>query len=86
MYETVGIVFALGMVDRRIILSVFNYRIRQTWEALAPYIFAEREIKGAPFVPFFENLYREAVETDPAKIYAELRLRKASGELWRAAE
>lgn len=86
MYETVGMVLALGMVDRRIILSMFNYRIRQTWEVLAPYIRAERQARGAPYVPFFENAYREAIEADPATIYAELKLKKTSGNFWRVVE
>ncbi|MEU8821969.1 hypothetical protein [Actinoplanes sp. NPDC048796] len=78
LYENLGIMLAFGFVDRRIILSIGNYRIRQAWEVLAPYIEAERDIRGAPFLPFFENAYVLACETQPDDIHNKLRLRTAT--------
>ncbi|MFI5838837.1 hypothetical protein ACIA8K_03865 [Catenuloplanes sp. NPDC051500] len=75
MYENLGIMLAFGLVDRRIILSIGNYRLRQVWEALAPYIETERRMRGAPFLNFFENAYVQARETEPTDIYHRLSLR-----------
>jgi hypothetical protein len=75
LYESLGIMIAFGLVDRRIILSVGNYRIRQAWETLAPYIEAERRIRAASFFTFFENAYVEACETNPIDVHNTLKLR-----------
>lgn len=79
MYESVGMMHALDMMDSRVALGVFNFRITQVWEAMEPYIMAERTVRRAPFLAFFENLYLEARATPPQELYRELGLRTIDG-------
>jgi hypothetical protein len=74
--ENLGIMVVMGLVDRRIILSIGNYRVMRSWQVLEPYIRAERERRGARFMDFFENLYVEMRENPPEKIYRSLGLRR----------
>lgn len=53
-YEYIGAMVALGLVDSDLALSVLHFRVRQVWTALEPYARTEREIRNAPFLPFFE--------------------------------
>lgn len=79
MYESIGMMHALDMMDPRVALGVFNFRITQVWEAMEPYIRAERQVRQAPFLAFFENLYLEARDTPPERIYRQMGLRSAGG-------
>ncbi|MFH8369017.1 hypothetical protein [Streptomyces sp. NPDC018031] len=79
MYESIGMMHALDMMDSRVALGVFNFRIIQVWEAMEPYIMAERAMRQAPFLAFFENLYLQARATPPADLYRELGLRTIGG-------
>lgn len=79
MYEYIGIMYALDMVDSRIALGIFNFRVRQVWETLEPYIRAERVARQAPFLPFFENLYLEAKAASTDEILGSIGLRSAQG-------
>jgi hypothetical protein len=77
MYENLGIMLVFGMVDEDIIFSIGHHRLRRSWEILEPYIRAERKIRDAPFLDFFEHAYCQAGDVSPAEIYARLHLRKA---------
>ncbi|MFF3400480.1 hypothetical protein ACFYW6_18380 [Streptomyces sp. NPDC002659] len=79
MYEYIGIMYALDMVDSRIALGIFHFRIRQVWETLEPYIRAERVARQAPFLPFFENLYIRAQAAAPEEIFRSIGLRSTHG-------
>ncbi|MET9455679.1 hypothetical protein ABZY05_11425 [Streptomyces canus] len=79
MYEYIGIMYALDMVDSRIALGIFNFRIRQVWETLEPYIRAERAARQAPFLPFFENLYLRAQVAPTEDILRSIGLRSTQG-------
>ncbi|GID91412.1 hypothetical protein ACFQFC_10555 [Amorphoplanes digitatis] len=76
MYENLGLMLVFGLVDRRIVLSIGNYRIQRSWEALEPFIRAERSLRDAPFMNFFENAYVEACATSPGDIYRSLGLKE----------
>lgn len=74
-YEYIGAMVALGMVDSGLALSVFHFRVKQVWTALEPYVRTEREIRHAPFLPFFEHLYLTACANSTADFLHKLRLR-----------
>lgn len=78
-YDYIGILYAMGMVDARVALGIFHFRISQVWEALEPYIRAERTVRQAPFCPFFENLYLHAHDRHPEKILRSIGLRNEQG-------
>ncbi|MET8152420.1 hypothetical protein ACIBSW_18645 [Actinoplanes sp. NPDC049668] len=77
MFENLGMMTVFGLVDRRIVLSIGNYRIQRSWEALEPFIRAERSIRDAPFLDFFENAYVEARATSPRDLYRSLGLKES---------
>ncbi|MFI2367799.1 hypothetical protein [Streptomyces sp. NPDC018833] len=78
-YEYIGIMYALNMVDSRIALGIFHFRIRRVWETLEPYIRAERVARQAPFLPFFENLYIRAQDAPTEDILHSMGLRSTQG-------
>ncbi|MFF7947127.1 DUF4760 domain-containing protein [Streptomyces griseorubiginosus] len=78
-YEYLAIMYALGMVDSRIALGIFHFRINQVWETLEPYIRAERVVRQAPCCPFFENLYLRARSRPLHVILRSLGLRSSRG-------
>ncbi|MGW8880470.1 DUF4760 domain-containing protein [Streptomyces mirabilis] len=78
-YEYIGAMVALGMVDSGLALSVFHFRVKQVWRALEPYVRAEREIRNAPFLPFFEHLYLESCANPTPDFLRSLNLRTSDG-------
>ncbi|GAA4684386.1 hypothetical protein GCM10023347_44320 [Streptomyces chumphonensis] len=79
LYESLGMMYVLGNMDRRIALGTFNFRIVQVWEALEPYVVAERAARLSPFLAFFEHLYLEARSTSPVDLYRKAGLRHRDG-------
>ncbi|HZG04026.1 MAG TPA: hypothetical protein VE546_10705 [Streptomyces sp.] len=79
LYESIGMMYALGVLDRCIALGVFNYRVVQVWEALRPFVLKEREKRKGPFLAFFENLYLDAKEADVEALYREVGLKSSAG-------
>ncbi|WP_143669992.1 hypothetical protein [Streptomyces sp. Ag109_G2-15] len=78
-YEYIGAMVALGLVDSDLALSVLHFRVRQVWTALEPYARTEREIRNAPFLPFFENLYLVSFANPTADFLRSLNLRTSGG-------
>ncbi|WLW57674.1 hypothetical protein [Streptomyces sp. YU58] len=78
-YEYISILYALGMVDSRIALGIFHFRVSQVWETLEPYIRAERVARRAPCCPFFENLYLHARARPAEQILRAIGLRSVRG-------
>jgi len=79
LYESIGMMYALGVLDRCIALGVFNYRVVQVWEVLRPFVLKEREKRKGPFLAFFENLYLDAKEADVEALYREVGLKSSAG-------
>jgi hypothetical protein len=79
LYESIGMLHALGALDRAIALGVFNHRVRQVWGVLEPYVRREREQRDAPFLAFFEHLALEAERVDVAALYRRTGLRSRFG-------
>jgi hypothetical protein len=74
LYESIGMMYKLGVMDRRIALGVFHFRIVQVWEAIAPFAQAERSHRDGPFLAFFENLYHEARALSPHDLLTPMAL------------
>ncbi|MEC3992978.1 hypothetical protein VSR01_05220 [Actinacidiphila sp. DG2A-62] len=66
LYESIGVMYELGAINRRIALGLFHFRIIQVWEAIVPYVRAEREYRDGPFLAYFEKLYAEAQSSHPS--------------------
>lgn len=79
LYESIGMMYKLGAMDRRIALGVFHFRIIQVWEAIAPFAQAERLHRAGPFLGFFENLYCEARSVSPHSLLGNMNLRGMNG-------
>ncbi|MET8454366.1 hypothetical protein [Streptomyces sp. NPDC005209] len=78
-YEYIAIMYALGMVNARVTLGIFHFRVNQVWETLEPYIRAERAVRQAPCCPFFENLYLRSRSKPAEAILRSIGLRSSNG-------
>lgn len=75
LYESIGMMYKLGVMDRRIAIGLFHFRIIQVWEAITPFVQAERQFRDGPFLAFFENLYCEARSISPYDLVGGMELR-----------
>lgn len=75
-YDSIGILVAFGFVDERLVVATINYRIRQVWRAVAPYARVERDLRGAPFLDFLEDLAARAFAKDPNRLHHSLGLHR----------
>ncbi|MEE1929845.1 hypothetical protein V1J52_16920 [Streptomyces sp. TRM 70351] len=69
LYESIGMMYALEALDRRIALGVFNYRTVQVWGVLEPFVLKERERREGPFLHYFQRLYDDAIAVDVEELY-----------------
>lgn len=76
-YENLRMLLAFGLLDQRIVLTIANYRIKQVWAVLEPYIRAERVRRGTTYLDFFENAKVEADRVTPEEVYQKLKLKRA---------
>jgi hypothetical protein len=74
-YDDLGKLVAHGMIDERIVIGSYGTMITLVWDALAPYVYAEREAHGLYFWIYFEDLAVRVAATHPKTVYAKLRLR-----------
>jgi hypothetical protein len=65
LYDSLGIFVAFGFIDETLVLSTRNYRIRRIWAVLEPHILGERELRGATFLDFLEDLAYRAHQHSP---------------------
>ncbi|MEV6191854.1 hypothetical protein AB0M19_05580 [Streptomyces sp. NPDC051920] len=78
-YEAVSIMLRYEITNPSIMLSLTQHRLIKTWEAVAPFVEAERARRGRVVFPFFEDAYAFAKEIDPDRFYQELGLRREDG-------
>lgn len=64
-YDSMGILVSFGCIDEDLVLTTINYRIRQVWKALEPFVRAERELRQGPYLDFLEDLAARAHRADP---------------------
>ena len=74
-YDDVGKLVAHGMIDQSLVIGAYGTNIVRLWDALAPYIYTERQRYGLHFWIYFEDLAARTAATRPEVVYASLRLR-----------
>jgi hypothetical protein len=74
-YDDIGKLVAPGVIDQRLVIGAYGTTIVRLWDALAPYIYAERQAHGLYFWIYFQDLAARTAAMDPAVVYAPLRRR-----------
>jgi hypothetical protein len=74
-YDDLGKLVAHRIVDKRLVIGAYGGNIVRLWDVLAPYVYAERRLRGTHFWVYFENLAAVTAETPPESVYARLRSR-----------
>jgi hypothetical protein len=74
-YDDLGKLVAHGVVNEELIIGSNGTAIRRVWEAVAPFVFAERRKTGALTWAYLEDLADRALRNPPQAIYAKLGLR-----------
>ncbi|MEV0675296.1 hypothetical protein AB0I60_02105 [Actinosynnema sp. NPDC050436] len=72
--DDLGKLVAHGMVDQDLVIGAYGTNIMRLWDALAPYVYAERAAHGLHFWIYFEDLAARTAATPPEVVYAALRL------------
>ena len=67
-YDSIGIMVSFGCIEEELVVSTINYRIRQIWKVLEPFVRAERELRQGPYLDFLEDLAVRAHRADPLKL------------------
>ena len=75
-YDDLGKLVAHGMVDQTLVIGAYGTPIVLLWDALAPYVYAERQAHRMSFWVYFEDLAARTAETPPTQVYAKLGLRQ----------
>lgn len=74
-YDDLGKVVAHGMIDQNLVIGAYGTPIVRLWDALAPYVYAERQAHGLHFWVYFEDLAARTADTHPEVVYADMGLR-----------
>jgi hypothetical protein len=74
-YDDLGKTVAHGMIDQRLVIGGYGTTIVRLWDALAPYVYAERRLHGLHFWVYFEDLAVRTAATTPEAVYRALGLR-----------
>ncbi|MFD9483359.1 hypothetical protein ACFWBX_05025 [Streptomyces sp. NPDC059991] len=61
-YQSFAEISIFGIADEEIFVSILHYRILRVWEAVAPFVEKERELRGgdATYLALFEELAARA--------------------------
>lgn len=74
-YDDLGKLVAHGMIDQNLIIGSYGTNIVRLWDALAPYVYGERQQHGLHFWIYFEDLAARTAATHPEEVYASLGMR-----------
>ncbi|HEU5157152.1 MAG TPA: hypothetical protein VFU43_09155 [Streptosporangiaceae bacterium] len=74
-FDDLGKLVAHGMIDERLVIGSYGTMIVRLWDALAPYVYAERQAYGLHFWIYYEDLAARVAATHPESVYAKLRMR-----------
>jgi hypothetical protein len=77
-YDDLGKLVAHGMIHQSLVIGSYGTNIVRLWDALAPYVYAERRARGLHFWIYFEDLAARTAATPPDRVYADLHLRSRS--------
>lgn len=74
-YDDLGKLVAHHVVEKELVIGAYGGTIVRVWDALAPYVYAERRLYGNHFWIYFEHLAALTATTSPESVYAQLRSR-----------
>ena len=74
-YDDLGKLIAHGMIRQDLVIGSYGTPIVWLWDALAPYVYAERRLRGFAFWVYFEDLAERTAATTPDSVYVKLGLR-----------
>ncbi|WP_433075006.1 DUF4760 domain-containing protein [Dactylosporangium sp. CA-052675] len=74
-YDDLGKLVAHGMIEQSLVIGAYGTNIVRLWDALAPYVYAERRNHGLHFWIYFEDLAARTAARHPETVYAALGLR-----------
>jgi hypothetical protein len=65
-YSNMAYCISIGVVERDLAIMPIHYRMLKTWDAMYPFVIAERKIRddGGSFLTMFEHFASEARRTD----------------------
>lgn len=67
-YDDLGKLVAQGAVAEDVVLGVFGAGVLRTWDALAPYVYAERQLRATNFQMYFEDLAARSAARTPQDV------------------
>jgi hypothetical protein len=74
-YDDLGKLVAHGVIGKDLVIGAYGTMIVRLWDALAPFVYAERRLHGLHFWIYFENLAALTAQTDMDRVYRKLRAR-----------
>ncbi|MDQ3276123.1 MAG: hypothetical protein M3Q39_14145 [Actinomycetota bacterium] len=74
-FDDLGKLVAHGVIDQNLVIGAYGTPIVRLWDALAPYVYAERQTHKLHFWVYFEDLAARTASTHPDVAYADIRLR-----------
>lgn len=75
-YDDLAKLVAHGMIDQSLVIGSYGTNIVRLWDALAPYVYTEREKHRLHFWIYFEDLAVRTAATHPNVVYTDLRLQR----------
>jgi len=74
-FDDLGKAVAHGMIHEDVVLGSFGPGVVPIWDALAPYVYRQREVSSSNFWIYFEDLAARATTRPSSDIYKALGLR-----------
>ncbi|WP_435863905.1 DUF4760 domain-containing protein [Streptomyces phaeochromogenes] len=74
-YDDLGKLVAHGVIDQNLVIGAYGTNIVRLWDAVAPYVYADRRRHGRRYWSYFEDLAARTATTPPSAVYANLNLR-----------
>ena len=80
LYDDLGKLVAHGIVKEELIIGSNGVQARRIWEAIEPFVLAERELRSGNLWIYLENLAYRSTQTPPDVIHAKLKLHRYSAQ------
>jgi hypothetical protein len=75
-YDDLAKLVAHGVISEQFVIGSYGANIVGVWEALEPFVYEERNLRTSRFFIYFEDLAARVRRRPPAKVHAELGLRR----------
>ncbi|MGW7386913.1 DUF4760 domain-containing protein [Streptomyces sp. NPDC054794] len=74
-YDELGKLVVHGVVDQDLVIGSYGRTIYQTWLAIAPYVYRERELRQRVVLPYLEHMAAVTSEVTASDIHRKMKLR-----------